>query len=111
MQMLTKLEELILLSVWRLEENAYGTSVYKHIRQVTHKKISLGGVYFPLERLTNKGYLTSYIGEANEKRRGLSKRYYMITDKGIKALNEIMRINEVMWEGYPDFAFSAGKNT
>jgi len=37
MQMLTKLEELILLSVWRLEENAYGTTVHKHIRQVTGK--------------------------------------------------------------------------
>ena len=105
MQMLTKLEELILLSVWRLEENAYGTTVYKHIRRVTSKKVSLGGVYFPLERLTNKGYLTSYIGEANEKRRGLSKRYYKITTKGIGALNEIKRVNEIMWEGYPDFAF------
>jgi PadR family transcriptional regulator PadR len=111
MQMLTKLEELILLSVWRLGENAYGTTVYKHIRQVTHKKISLGGVYFPLERLTNKGYFSSYIGEANEKRRGLSKRYYRVTDKGMKALDEIKQINEIMWEDYPHFAFSPGKNT
>jgi DNA-binding PadR family transcriptional regulator len=111
MQMLTKLEELILLSVWKLEENAYGTTVYKHIRKVTHKKISLGGVYFPLERLTSKGYLNSYIGEANEKRRGLSKRYYKITTKGIKALNEIKRVNEIMWDGYSDFVFSTGKNT
>ena len=98
MQMLTKLEELILLSVWRLGENAYGTTVYKYISQVTRKKISLGGVYFPLERLTNKGFLQSYIGEATEGRRGLSKRYYKITNKGKKALNEIKRINEVMWE-------------
>jgi DNA-binding PadR family transcriptional regulator len=106
--MLTKLEELILLSVWRLGDDAYGTTVYKHIRQVTHKKVSLGGVYFPLERLTNKGYLTSYMGEANTKRRGLSKRYYKITAKGIEALNEIKRVNDVMWEGYPDFAFVPG---
>jgi DNA-binding PadR family transcriptional regulator len=105
MHMLTKLEELILLSVWRLEDNAYGTTVYKHIRQITRKKISLGGVYFPLERLTSKGFLTSYIGESNEKRRGLSKRYYKITAKGIVALNEVKRVNDIMWEGYPDFAF------
>lgn len=105
MQMLTKLEELILLSVWRLGDDAYGTTVYKHIHQVTREKISLGGVYFPLERLTNKGYLASYIGEASRNRRGLSKRYYRITTKGIKALNEIKRVNEVMWDGYPDFAF------
>ena len=105
MQILTKLEELILLSVCRLGDDAYGTTVYKHIRKVTRKKISLGGVYFPLERLTAKGYLNSYIGETNKNRRGLSKRYYKITAKGIKALNEIKRINEVMWDGYPDFAF------
>ncbi len=111
MKMLTKLEELILLSVWKLEENAYGTTVYKHIRRVTGKRISLGGVYFPLERLTNKGYLSSYIGEANENRKGLSKRYYRITAKGIRALDEIKRVNDIMWEGYADFAFSAGKNT
>ena len=106
--MLTKLEELILLSVWRLGDDAYGTTVYKHICHVTHKKVSLGGVYFPLERLTNKGYLTSYIGEANKSRRGLSKRYYKITGKGIEALNEIKRVNDVMWKGYPDFAFGPG---
>ena len=111
MKMLTKLEELILLSVWKLEENAYGTTVFKHIRRVTGKRISLGGVYFPLERLTNKGYLSSYIGEANENRKGLSKRYYRITEKGIRALDEIKRVNDIMWEGYPDFAFSTGKNT
>lgn len=111
MQMLTKLEELILLSVWRLGEDAYGTTVYKHVRHVTRKKISLGGVYFPLERLTNKGYLTSFTGEATKKRRGLSKRYYKITAKGIEALNEVKRINEIMWEDYPEFAFSAGKRT
>jgi DNA-binding PadR family transcriptional regulator len=103
--MLTKLEELILLSVWRLGDDAYGTTVYKHIRQITRKNISLGGVYFPLERLTSKGYLTSYIGETNRNRRGLSKRYYKITAKGIEALNEIKRVNDVMWEGYGDFAF------
>ena len=110
MEMLTKLEELILLSVWKLKENAYGTTIYKHIQKITSKKLSLGGVYFPLERLTRKGYLHSYVGEATEERRGLSKRYYQLTEKGIKALNEIKRINEIMWAGYSDLAFSADKN-
>jgi len=110
MEMLTKLEELILLSVWKLEKNAYGTTIYKHIQKVTGKRLSLGGVYFPLDRLTKKGYLKSYVGEATEERRGLSKRYYEITDKGIAALNDIKRINEILWAGYPDLAFSSGKN-
>jgi len=110
MEMLTKLEELILLSVWKLKDNAYGTTIYKHIQKVTGKRLSLGGVYFPLDRLTKKGYLKSYVGEATEERRGLSKRYYEITDKGIAALNDLKRINEILWAGYPDLAFSSGNN-
>ena len=109
MEILTKLEELILLSVWRLKENAYGTTIYKHLQEVTGKKLSLGGVYFPLERLTKKGYLDSFIGESTEQRRGLSKRYYKLTEKGAAALNEIKLVNETMWEGYQGLSFSAGK--
>lgn len=111
MEMLTKLEELILLSVWKLKENAYGTTIYKHIQKITYKKLSLGGVYFPLDRLTKKGYLKSFIGEPTVERHGLSKRYYEITGKGIEALNDIKRINEIMWSEYPDLALSTGKNT
>ena len=105
MEMLTKLEELILLSVWRLGENAYGTTIYKHIREVTGKKLSLGGVYFPLDRLAKRGYLDAFVGEATEERRGLSKRYYKLTKKGLAELDEIYRVNETMWNG---FSFAQG---
>ena len=111
MEILTKLEELILLSVWKLQEKAYGTTIYKHISKITEKKLSLGGVYFPLERLTKKGYLNSFIGEATNERRGLSKRYYALTDRGIKALNEIRRVNEIMWAGYSDMALPFNKKS
>jgi DNA-binding PadR family transcriptional regulator len=107
MEILSKFEELILLSTWRLEENAYGTTIYNYIKDVTGKKLSLGGVYFPLDRLTKKGYLESYIGEATPERKGLSKRYYSLTERGIQALGEIKRVNEIMWAGFPDRTFSA----
>ena len=108
MELLTKLEELILISVWRLEDNAYGTTIFKHIKEITGKKLSLGGVYFPLDRLVKKGFLESFIGEATGERRGLSKRYYMLTDKGFAALEDIKRMNETMWAGYPDLSYSTG---
>jgi len=100
MKMLTKLDEMILLSVWRLGENAYGTTIYKLLREITGKKLSLGGIYFPLERLTKRGYLASYTGEATKERRGLSKRYYRLTEKGIETLNEAKRVHDVLWDGY-----------
>ena len=101
MELLTKLEELILLSVWKLQKDAYGITIYKYIQRVTGKKLSLGGVYFPLDRLTIKGYLKAFTAEATEQRRGLSKRYYEITEMGKNALNELKKVNEEMWEGYP----------
>ncbi len=110
MEFLTKLEELILLSVWQLGDNAYGTSIYKHIVRVTGKKVSLGGVYFPLDRLTKKGYLSAYIGAPTPERKGLSKRYYSVTKKGIKTLEDIKRVNEIMWAGFPDLALSVSKS-
>jgi DNA-binding PadR family transcriptional regulator len=110
MEILTKLEELILLSVWRLKENAYGTTIYNYIAEVSGKKLSLGGVYFPLDRLTKKGYLNAFIGEATPERKGLSKRYYSLTDRGIQALGEIKRINEIMWADFPEMALSISKS-
>ena len=109
MEILSKFEELILLSVWRLNENAYGTTIYKYIMDVTGKKLSLGGVYFPLDRLTKKGYLAAYIGKATLERKGLSKRYYNLTDRGIQALGEIKKVNEIMWSGFPNMALSSTK--
>jgi PadR family transcriptional regulator PadR len=100
MDIFTKLEELILLSVWKLGDNAYGTTIFKLISDVTGKKLSLGGIYFPLDRLVKKGYLNSFIGEATDERRGLSKRYYSLSELGLKSLEEIHRVNEVMWQDY-----------
>ena len=100
--MLTKLEELILLSVLKLGENAYGTTIFKYIQQVTGKKLSLGGVYFPLDLLTQKGFLSSYTGQSTPERRGLSKRYYRLTSQGSRALNEIHQMNTILWADFSD---------
>ncbi len=101
MEFLTKLEELILLSVWRLDDEAYGTTIYRHITTATGKNVSLGGVYFPLDRLAKKGYLRVYHASATPDRRGLSRRYYRLTETGRASLDETKRINELFWAGYP----------
>lgn len=102
MDMLTKLEELILLSVLKLGDNAYGTTIYKYLKKITGKSLSLGGVYFPLDRLAKRGFLMSYTSKATPERRGLSKRYYKLTPQGLEALNEVKRVNEILWADYSD---------
>jgi PadR family transcriptional regulator PadR len=108
MELLTKLEELILLSVWHLGKEAYGTAIYRHIRSATEKKLSLGGVYFPLDRLAKKGYLRIYHASGTDGRRGAIRRCYELTEAGLDALNDVKRINEIMWAGFPGLAVPCG---
>lgn len=104
MDILTKLEELILLTVWRLKDDAYGISIYKYIQKVTDKKMAIGSVYFPLDRLTKRGLLSAYKGEPTKKRGGMSKKYYELTTEGQKVLEATRKINETMWNGYSEFS-------
>lgn len=99
MSELTRLEEQILLSVWRLGENAYGLTIYEHIRSVTGKKMAIGGIYFPLERLVKKRYLDAVQGEPTPVRGGQSKRYYRLTAHGMRALKRARAVYETFWKG------------
>ena len=96
---LTKLEEQILLSVWKLGENAYGLTIYQHILEITGKKIAIGGIYYPLERLVKKRFLDAYKGEPTAVRGGQSKRYYKLTRHGIEALMKERKAQEAFWKG------------
>ena len=98
---LTRFEEQILLSVWRLGDGAYGITIYQHIRKFTGKDLVIGGIYFPLERLIKKGYLTAVKGEPTPVRGGQSKRYYQMTELGMDELIRCKNINEAFWKGLP----------
>ena len=109
MEILTKYEELILLCVLKLGNNAYGTTIYKYLKELTGKALSLGGVYFPLDRLAKRGYLVSYTGKSTAERQGLSRRYYKLSSQGITILNEIKRVNEILWADYSYKATTSGE--
>lgn len=98
---LTKLEEQILLSVWKLGDNAYGLTIYQHIIDITGKKIAIGGIYYPLERLVKKRFLNAYKGEPTAIRGGQSKRYYRLTKEGQEALMKERKAQEAFWKGLP----------
>ena len=100
MELLTKLEELALLAVLELGEEAYGISVYKHIKTITGQNMSISSVYFPLDRLVEKGYLTSFKGEPTPKRGGIRKKHYKVTKTGLKVLEDMKAINDLSWQSY-----------
>jgi len=98
-ELLTKLEELVLIAVLKLQEKAYGISIYNFIVEITGKEVSVSSVYFPLERLVRKGYLRSFKGDPTPKRGGMSKRFYRLSGTGIKALQENRSLNQSAWNG------------
>jgi len=109
MSELTKFEEQILLSVWKLKDEAYGTTIYQNIQKITGKEMAIGGVYFPLERLVKRGYLHAVRGEPTPIRGGQSKRYYRLSDEGIKVLIDAKKTQEEFWKDLPEYRYSAGK--
>ncbi len=97
MDVLTRLEEIFLLAVWRLGDNAYGVTIADKLTDTTNKKWIMSQVYVPLERLENKGYLKSYLSAPISERGGRSKRLYGLTEKGLQALIEINSMQKSLW--------------
>ena len=98
MEEISKTEELILLTVWKLKDNAYGVTVREHLINITGKKYSVGSIYVPLDRLVRKGLLKTSQGKPTNTRGGMSKRFYTLTKKGINTLNESKKLFDTMWE-------------
>jgi len=99
---LTRTEEIILLAVYQLGDDAYGVTIRKQIEKTIEKKFSVGAIYVPLDRLAKKGFLTSYVGEPIPERGGRSKRFYRVTSKGIAALEETKKLHDAIWSGVTD---------
>lgn len=81
-------EEIVLLAVLRLGENAYGAKIRQTVAEATERDVSIGAVYATLDRLERKGYLKSWQGEATPERGGRAKRYFKVVGAGVQALND-----------------------
>jgi len=98
-RMLTRAEEYLLLAVIKLKENAYPVSIFDEIGKTTGASWTMGAIYFPLQRLEEKGLLTSLLGDPTPERGGKSRRFYRITEAGLEALTAARRAQEGMWRG------------
>jgi PadR family transcriptional regulator, regulatory protein PadR len=92
-------EEAVLLAVFHLRDNAYGVPIRRHLEEVTGRSTSIGSVYTTLERLEQKGYVSSRQGEATPERGGRAKRYFKIEGAGVVALNETRAMRAKSWAG------------
>ena len=84
-------ERIVLLSLIRLKDQAYGVAIRQHLTDVLGRDISIGAVYTTLQRLEEKGYVSSFLGEPTAARGGRAKRFFRIDAPGADALTRTER--------------------
>jgi DNA-binding PadR family transcriptional regulator len=101
---LGEFEEVILLLVGILKEDAYAFKIADEFQSQTGRVVSIGAVHSTLERLSKKGFLTSEMGNATAERGGRRKRIYTITAYGRNTLQTSRDFKVSLWKQFPDFA-------
>ena len=98
---LGEFEELVLLTIAILYDDAYGLSIVDELERQTDRNVMLSSVHKTLVRLEDKGYLKSHVGGATKLRGGRGKRLYQLTQAGITVLNKVKALRDSMWERVP----------
>lgn len=85
-QFLGEFEELVLLAIMTLGKDAYGVSISEAIEERTGKRVSTGALYTTLQRLEEKGFISSTMGERTPERGGRAKKYFTVENAGREAV-------------------------
>jgi DNA-binding PadR family transcriptional regulator len=98
-QTLGDFEQIVLLAILRLGENAYGVTICQEIAAKTNRNPSPGALYTTLVRLEDKGLLKSRLGEPTAARGGRAKRFVKLTNSGIAAISRAQRAYQNLLSG------------
>lgn len=96
---LGEFEHIVLLTVLRLGDGAYGAAIRMQLESATARSPAIGTVHATLERLERKGFVASWIGEPTAERGGKAKRFFKISSKGLGALKEARTTLERLYAG------------
>src|ERR1700732_3119701 len=94
-------ELLVLLALLRLGDEAYGVPISEAIEESSGREVSLGSVYITLDRLAEKGLVSSRLGEPTAERGGRAKTYFRVTANGLRAVRQAQRTLVNLWNGVP----------
>lgn len=103
---LGEFEELVLMVVIVLKEDAYGVAIKSELEERLGNTLSVGSIQSALKRMEEKGFLTSTLGEATKKRGGKRKRIYSATTQAFRTLEELRDLRSNLWDAFPKLAFS-----
>jgi PadR family transcriptional regulator, regulatory protein PadR len=96
---LGEFEEIVLLAALRLEDEAYAIPIREEIRRRARRRVARGALYTALERLEEKGLLSSRMSEPRPERGGRARRYFKLTARGLAALRASRRARLDLWQG------------
>jgi PadR family transcriptional regulator PadR len=96
---LGEFELLVMLTVIRLGEGAYGVPISLEIEQQTGRDVAFGTVYATLERLQKKGLVCSDLGDPTPERGGRAKRYFRVTSTGLRTVRQAKQSLIRLWDG------------
>ena len=98
---LGEFEEIVLLTIAALVNDAYSVAICDELEKSVGRPARLGVVHAVLNRLEEKGYVKSKLGEATRARGGKRKRYYSVTNGGKAALIRSREVRDLLWNRIP----------
>lgn len=98
-------EQIFLIAICRLGDEAYGVKVRDKISELTGKTFTFGNLYNTLDNLAKKGFVISKSRQILKQAGGNRRVYYSITKSGHEALREAWKLQEILWKGFPEYAF------
>jgi len=97
--LLGEFEQVVLLAILRLDDDAYGVTIRSEIASCTGREPAPGALYTTLDRLEEKGLVRSRMGEPTPERGGRAKRYFTVSVSGLKAVTQAQRSYQRLLEG------------
>jgi DNA-binding PadR family transcriptional regulator len=102
MNYLPRIEEILLIAIWKLGDHAYGSAILKQVEEDTGTRWMSGAVYGALTRLLKQDYVKSKKEATKRNNVGRPRIYYSITSEGIEKLAKVQKINQRLWVGVPE---------
>lgn len=101
MKILTRADEILLLAILRLKDNASGATIIKEVKKRTGKELTFGSLWVSLDSLYRRGLVNKRLAGVTPARGGRKKIYYTLTVFGVKALQDARKIQSSLWQGVP----------
>ena len=93
---------MLLLALLRLGDDAYGVTIATVLEEQTGREVVIASVYATLDRLEERGFVSSSLGDPTPERGGRAKRYFRITTAGIREVRDARRSLMNLWKGLPE---------